>query len=81
MAEIGNGRDRYQCLRLSLRIAKGREALVFTACCGLEPYLGWHTEPVALRCEKVPATIATPTTAEVTRIISEFISQSIKPQP
>lgn len=81
LAEIGNGRDRFECLRLSLRIAKGREALVFTACNDLTSYLGWHTEPVDLRCEKRPTPILNPNSAEITRIIGEFISQSIKPRP
>lgn len=77
MAEIGNGRDRFNALRLSLRLAGSPEALVFTACDGLKPHLGWHAEPVTMHTEKLPAVIAQPTREEITRITGDFLRHAI----
>lgn len=77
MAEIGNGRDRGGALRLSLRIAGSPEALVFTACDGLKPHLGWHAEPATMHTEKLPAPIAQPSREEITRITGEFLRHAI----
>ncbi len=77
VAELGNGRDRFGALRLSLRIAGSPDALVFTACDGMAPYLGWHAEPATMRTEKLPSSIPQPTREEITRIIGEFIRHAI----
>lgn len=74
-AEIGNGRDRYGCLRLSLRIAKKRQALVFTACDGLSPYLGIMAEALDMASDRLPERIASPSAETIKRLISEFIIQ------
>jgi hypothetical protein len=75
-AEIGNGRDRYGCLRLSLRIAKKRQALVFTACDGLSPYLGSSLEPLDMASQNLPTPIAAPSGASIQEIIGHFIASS-----
>lgn len=76
-AEIGNGRDPHKSLRLSLRIARAREALVFTACDGSTPYLGWHTEPADMAVSKKPEAIEDPTPGEIARIVADFLTRAI----